>query len=62
MVPLGTKKQFALVFEGVPTTISKLNVFESDTSAWKFYGVNVEDKMHIVTIDEYLFGDWLEEL
>lgn len=62
MVPLGNKKQFALVFEGVPQTICKINLFESDTSDWKFYGVHVEDKIQIVTAEEYLFGDWLEEL
>lgn len=62
MVPLGNKKQFTLVFESVPQTISKINFCESDTSDWKFYGVHVEDKIHIVTAEEYLFGDWLEDL
>ena len=56
-VPLGTKHQFGLVFEGVPDSISCINLCESDTSQWKFYDVNLEEKIHIITIDEYFFKD-----
>jgi TPR repeat protein len=61
-VPLGTKHQFGLVFEGVPDTISCINLCESDTSQWKFFGVHLEEKTHIVTLDEYFFKDVLDDL
>jgi hypothetical protein len=61
-VPLGTKHQFGLVFDGVPESISCVNICESDTSQWKFFGVHLEEKTHIVTLDEYFFKDVLDDL
>ncbi len=61
-VPLGTKHQFGLVFDGVPESISCVNICESDTSQWKFFGVHLEEKTHIVTLEEYFFKDVLDDL
>lgn len=61
-VPLGSTHQFGLVFNDVPQHITLANFCESDTSQWKFFGVHLEDKIHITTIEEYFFGDLLDSI
>ena len=49
-VPWGKSHKFTLSFAGVPDTITSLNFCESDTSDWKMYGINIQDKIHIKPI------------
>ena len=39
--------KFVLLFANVPDTITKINFCESDTSDWKFYGIDLSNKKHI---------------
>ncbi len=39
--------KFVLLFANVPDTITKINFCESDTSDWKFYGIDLSAKKHI---------------
>ncbi len=39
--------KFVLLFANVPDTITKINFCESDTSDWKFYGIDLSNKRHI---------------
>jgi hypothetical protein len=46
-VPLGRKHEFQLVFANVPSTLTRINICESDSSQWKFYGVDVSEKIEV---------------
>lgn len=46
-VPLGYKHDFQLLFVGVPDTLTRINFCESDSSQWKFYGVDLSEKIEM---------------
>lgn len=56
-VPLGNTHHFALMFGEVPQTISMVNLCESDTSDWKFIGVDLSQRTHITTTTEFFLKD-----
>ena len=56
-VPLGTTHQFGLIFGEVPQTIQEVDLCESDTSQWKFFGIHLDEKTHIMSTTEYLLQD-----
>jgi TPR repeat protein len=43
----GHKHAFRLYFANVPDTLTRINFCESDTSNWKFYGIDISNKIHI---------------
>jgi TPR repeat protein len=43
----GHKHAFRLYFANVPDTLTRINFCESDTSNWKFYGIDLSNKIHI---------------
>lgn len=46
-VSMGHKHEFHLIFANVPDTLTRINFCESDTSQWKFFGIDLSNKIHI---------------